>query len=85
MDTKIHFEYGFKLDGVFFGWHGGSLYQLPYTQNGAYYGLRLIKPKATKGGWIYYRVRRKKMGLQKIRAMLQSVSWDVNKPVVLTK
>ncbi len=62
MDTKIHIELGFKIDGIYFGWHDQVLYQLPHINNGRYFGLRAIKPKTTKGGWVYYRIRRKKVG-----------------------
>lgn len=84
MDTKLHFQLGFKYEGVFFAWHEGKLYQLPYNNNGRYYPLREMKPKAQKNGWVYYRVRRIKFGLEKIRAMLQNVDWQVNKPKNLT-
>jgi len=80
MDTIIHIELGFKIDDIFFGWHDGKLYQLPYINNGRYYPLRLMKVKTTKVGWNYYRVRRKKMGVERLRAILQSVSWDVKQP-----
>ena len=80
MDTKLHFKLGFKIDNVFFAWHNGNLYQLPYNQNGRYYGLRILKAKKTTNGWIYYHVRRVKFGIEKIRAMLQNVDWQVTEP-----
>jgi hypothetical protein len=80
MDTKLHIKLGFKIDGIFFGWHNTDLYQLPYNQNGRYYGLRILKAKKTKNGWVYYHVRRVKFGLEKIRAMLQDVDWQVTLP-----
>ncbi len=83
MDTKIHFEIGFKLEDVFFGWTNGELYQLPYEQEGRYYGLRKLRKKTLTNGWQYYHVRRKKIGIEKLRAMLQPVSWEINKPVTL--
>ena len=84
MDTILLIELGFKQEGVFFGWHEGKLYQLPYMQGGRYYGLRIMKPKSGKDGWVYYRVRRKKMGIEKLRALLQKVSWQVNLPADIT-
>lgn len=84
MDTKLHFKLGFKYGDVFFGWHEGKLYQLPYNQNGRYYGLRELRQKNTKNGWQYYHVRRIKFGIEKIRALLQDVDWQVNKPKNLT-
>jgi hypothetical protein len=84
MDTKIHIELGFKIDGIYFGWHDQVLYQLPHINNGRYFGLRAIKPKTTKGGWVYYRIRRKKVGLSKLGALMQNVSWDLDKPIKLT-
>jgi hypothetical protein len=83
MDTKIHIKIGFKIDDIFFGWDEGKLYQLPYTKDGRYYGLRVLKPKNTKKGWLYYHVRRRKFGIEKIRAMCQSVNWELNKPMDL--
>jgi hypothetical protein len=80
MDTKLHIKLGFKIDGIFFGWHEGKLYQLPYNQGGRYYGLRELKTKKTKNGWVYYHVRRVKFGIEKIRAILQDVDWQVNQP-----
>ena len=85
MDTKIHITLGFKLDDIFFGWHEGVLYQLPYMKDGRYFGLRKLRQKKIKNGWVYYHVRRKKVGLEKLRAMLQSVTWEVTKPTELTK
>jgi hypothetical protein len=84
MNTKIHIQYGFKLDGVFFGYNEGILYQLPYNQDGRYYGLRIIRRKKMKSnGWEYYRIRRKKYGLHKLSAMLEPVTWQVNVPIKL--
>jgi hypothetical protein len=80
MDTKIHFTLGFKIDNVFFGWSDGLLYQLPYTHEGRYYGLRALRKKINKNGWEYYHVRRKKYSMPKLRAMLQAVDWKVDKP-----
>jgi hypothetical protein len=80
MDT-IQIKLGFKIDEVFFGWHDGKLYQLPYNISGRYYGLRIMKPKLTKAGWLYYRLRRKKVGIEKIRAMLEPVTWEVKIPM----
>lgn len=79
MDT-ITFELGFKLEGVYFGYHEGNVYQLPYSQSGRYYALRLMVKKRLKNGWEYYHLRRKKYGIRKIQSMLQSVEWVVNKP-----
>ena len=84
MDTKIHITLGFKLDGIFFGWHEGILYQLPYMNNGRYIGLRSLRKKKIKSGWEYYHVRRKKLGIEKLRAMLQPVTWEITKPTELT-
>ena len=50
MDTKIHITLGFKLDGIFFGWHEGILYQLPYMNNGRYIGLRSLRKKKINYG-----------------------------------
>ena len=84
MDTKIHITLGFKVDDTFFGWYEGELYQLPYMANGRYYGLRKVRKKTLKkSGWVYYHIRRKKFGLERIKAMLQKVDWEVNKPVEL--
>jgi hypothetical protein len=80
MDTKIHFELGFKMDGIFFGWHDRKLYQLPYVKDGRYYGLRVLREKKLKNGWVYFHVRRKKVGMEKLRAMLQTVTWETTKP-----
>lgn len=85
MDTKIHFTLGFKIDEVYFGFHDGVLYQLPYMQDGRYYGLRRLRKKKLQSGWEYYHVRRKKIGVERLRAMLQSVKWDITKPVELNK
>jgi hypothetical protein len=83
MDTIIHITLGFKIDGVFFGYHNGELYQLPYMNNGRYFGLRIIKKKIGKDGWDYYRIRRKKFGMNKIGALLENVDWQVKKPTKL--
>ena len=82
MDTnKIVFKLGFKLDGIFFAYHEGLVYQLPYMHKGRYFGLRSTKPKTFKNNtWVYYRIRRKKFGLSKLKAMLQEVNWEVNLP-----
>lgn len=85
MDTKIHITLGFRVGDIFFGWVDGNLYQLPYTYNGRYFGLRKLKPKKTKDGWVYYHVRRKKVGMEKLKAMLESVKWEVDKPIDLNK
>jgi hypothetical protein len=87
MNTKIHIKLGFKLDDIFFGWHEGVLYQLPYYSiDGKYVGLRTVKQKKLKkNGWVYYHIRRKKVGIEKLRAMLQSVTWEVSKPIQLNK
>jgi hypothetical protein len=84
MDTKLHIALGFKIDDIYFGWENGVLYQLPYMQEGRYYGLRRLRKKKLANGWEYYHVRRKKIGVEKLRAMLQAVSWDISKPVELT-
>jgi hypothetical protein len=76
----ISIKFGFKIGDTFFGWCDGKLYQLPYTYNGRYYGLREIKRKALKNGWVYYRIKRVKVGVEKLRAMLEAVEWDVTKP-----
>ena len=83
MDTTIHITMGFKIDNVFFGWHNGVLYQLPYEFDGRYFSLRKLRKKVSKSGWEYYHVRRKKVGIEKLRAMLQSVEWDVKSPFEL--
>ena len=84
MDTNIKVNLGFVIDGVYFGYINGKLYQLPYNKSGRYYGLRETKLKDTKGGiWKYYRIRRKKVGVAKLAAMLKSVNWDVAMPVEL--
>jgi len=86
MNTKLHISLGFKIDDVYFGFHEGVLYQLPYINSGKYFGLRkLRKKKLKKNGWEYYHVRRKKIGIEKLRAMLQPVKWDISKPVELTQ
>jgi hypothetical protein len=79
MDT-INIKLGFKLDGIFFGYADGELYQLPYKKGCKYYPLRKLKKKYQQGGWPYYRIRRKKFGVKKIAAMLENVNWEVNKP-----
>jgi hypothetical protein len=71
------------MDGIFFGFNDGVLYQLPYMKDGRYFGLRTIKQKFTKEGWAYYRIRRKKVGLSKLGAIMENVSWEVNKPMKL--
>ena len=84
MDNKINIKLGFKVNGIFFGFHDGELYQLPYMLNGRYYGLRKLKKKVLKkSNWEYYHVRRIKFGMERIKAMLQNVDWEVNKPVDL--
>ena len=80
MDTKIHILLGFKIDDTFFGFHEGVLYQLPYMKSGRYYGLRVMKEKTTKAGWRYYHLKRKKCGIEKIRALCQNVNWELEKP-----
>lgn len=83
MDTMV-IKLGFKINNVFFGWYRGDLYQLPYTLDGRYYGLRKLRLKKLKNSdWEYYHVCRKKFGISKIRAILQEVNWEVNKPVEL--
>ena len=59
------------------------LYQLPYEFDGRYFSLRKLRKKVSKSGWEYYHVRRKKVGIEKLRAMLQSVEWDVKSPFEL--
>ena len=85
MDTNIHIKLGLKLDNVFFGWHNGVLYQLPYENGGRYIGLRKLRKKKLKeSGWEYYHIRRRKYGIAKLRAMLQEVDWEVRNPSELT-
>lgn len=81
MSTYLHIKHGFKIDNVFFGWHEGDLYQLPYEYNNRYFALRKIKLKTLKNGWQFYRIRRKAYGMPKVRAMLQDVDWQVPKPI----
>lgn len=81
MHTLLHIKYGFKVDNVFFGYHNGEIYQLPYTFSGRYFGLRKLRQKYMKDGWSYYHIRRKKYGKEKIMAMLQEVDWEVKKPL----
>jgi hypothetical protein len=84
MDTTIHIKLGFKIDDVFFGWHNGVLYQLPYTKSNKYFGLRVMKQKQLKNnGWVYYHIRRNKVGMEKLKAMLQEVDWQVPVPPTL--
>ena len=89
MATQLHFKYGFKIGNIFFGWgDDNKLYQLPYTAHGRYFPLREVKQKWLKNGWVYYHVRRIKIGTEKIRAMLQPVDWVVDKPAeieIMTK
>ena len=60
MNTKLHISLGFKIDDVYFGFHEGVLYQLPYINSGKYFGLRkLRKKKLKKNGWEYYVTDRK--------------------------
>ena len=55
-----------------------------YLLNGRYYGLRKVRKKTLKkNNWEYYHVRRIKYGMERIKAMLQNVDWEVNKPVEL--
>jgi hypothetical protein len=82
MDT-LKIVLGFKMDGVFFGYLDGVIYQLPYEYNGRFFGLREVRKKQTKKGWTYYRLRRKKVGLEKIKALVQKVDWEVVKPMDL--
>lgn len=79
MDT-ILIQYGFKLDGIFFGYHEGVLYQLPYNVSGRYYPLRTMVKKKLKNGWEYYHLRRKKYGTDKVKSMLQAVEWEIAIP-----
>jgi hypothetical protein len=81
MNTNLHITLGFKIDNNYFGWHEGILYQLPYMNGGRYYGLRVMKQKKLKSGWIYYHLKRRKYGMEKIKAMLQVVDWNINKPI----
>jgi len=84
MNTTIHITLGFKIDDVFFGWHNGVLYQLPYKNNNKYFGLRVMKQKQLKDtNWVYYHLRRKKVGIEKLKAMLQKVDWEVPLPANL--
>jgi hypothetical protein len=84
MNTTIHITLGFKIDDVFFGWHNGVLYQLPYKNNNKYFGLRVMKQKQLKDtNWMYYHLRRKKVGMEKLKAMLQKVDWEVPLPANL--
>jgi hypothetical protein len=84
MNTTIHITLGFKIDDVFFGWHNGVLYQLPYKNNNKYFGLRVMKQKQLKDtNWVYYHLRRKKVGMEKLKAMLQKVDWEVPLPANL--
>lgn len=83
MDTTIHITMGFKIDNVFFGWKDGVLYQLPYEHCGRYFALRKLRKKVSKSGWEYYHLRRKKVGIEKLRAMLQGVEWEVRSPYEL--
>ena len=83
MSTQLHITLGFKLDNIFYGFNNGIIYQLPYINQGRYFGLRTIKPKITKQGWVYYRIRRKKMGKNKLGAIMESVDWQVDKPIKL--
>jgi hypothetical protein len=85
MDTKIHITLGFKIDDIYFGWHENKLYQLPYMKSGRYFGLRCLRLKNTKNGWKYYHIRRKKVGIEKLMAMAQSVKWEINKPQEIIK
>jgi len=73
----INFKLGFVIEGIYYGWDNGILYQLPYTLRGRYIAIRKIDLKETKGGWSFYRIRRKKVGTPKIKAMLKKVNWDV--------
>ena len=82
METMLHIKYGFKMNDIYFGWHEGTLYQLPYQhKDGRYFGLRKVKLKVNDNGWDYYHIRRKKVGIAKLRAMLQKVDWDVEVPL----
>jgi hypothetical protein len=81
MDTKLHIKYGFRMDNAFFGWHEGVLYQLPYQNDARYFGLRKVRLKVNDNGWEYYHIRRKKVGIPKLRAMLQKVDWEVEVPI----
>ena len=81
METNINIKFGFIVDGIYFGWNEGILYQLPYNNNGRYYPLRVLKRRDNVKGWTYYTIRRKKVGIEKIRAMLQSVNWNVTMPI----
>jgi hypothetical protein len=81
MNAILHIKLGFKIDDVCFGWHDGVLYQLPYTNSGRFFGLRVLRNKVSKKGWTYYHIRRKKYGLEKIKAILQEVDWEVRKPI----
>jgi hypothetical protein len=84
MNTIIHITQGFKLDDVFFGWHNGVLYQLPYKNGNKYFGLRVMKQKQLKqNGWLYYHLRRNKVGVEKLRALIQQVDWQVPLPATL--
>lgn len=85
MDTKQVkkkiFVFGFVIGDVHFGYSDGKIYQLPYiNQYGRYYGLRVINSKKTKNGWVYYRIRRQKIGIVKLTALLKSVNWSVEMP-----
>jgi len=81
METNLHITLGFKIDENYYGWLDGILYQLPYMNNGRYFGLRKLRQKKLKGGWIYYHIKRRKVGMERIKAMLQVVDWNINKPI----
>jgi len=85
MSTTLHIKLGFKIDQVYFGYADGNLYQLPYNNyDGRYFGLRKLRKKTMKKtGWEYYHVRRKKVGIEKLRAMLQDVDWEISLPPTL--
>ena len=77
----LKFNLGFKLNDIYFGMSNGELYQLPYTFGGKYYALRKIRRKKLKNNfWEFYHIRRKKVGVEKLRSMLQYVEWEIEVP-----
>jgi hypothetical protein len=62
------FEYGFAINGIFYGWHEKQLYRLPSKIGNRYYGFRQVKPIKV-GNKIGYRVNRQTKSIDQLRGI----------------
>lgn len=73
------FEYGFEINGIFFGWHEKKLYRLPSIIGNRFYGFRLVSPIKV-GNSIGYRVNRKTKSI----SQLKSITTQFTNPVKIS-